>query len=225
MIKITLKCSCGEIIDYEFDAENIKREFGRLGVVPILVSHKDHFITAYVDRNLKVRSIERVILVRDDKSSVIVKSTIDKDSIIKIVDDIKRKRDPSKEFYSFLSLLIAEVKDPENLFLAGRQIGLYLWNKKREPLIKLGASFLTDPTLLLNNEITPIYQKIAKVEKLNSDNKTIVIKESISPQFIIGVAQGIIDAISNYMNKQGNIMLEYNMSGETVFLTLKESEI
>jgi hypothetical protein len=60
---------------------------------------------------------------------------------------------------------------------------------------------------------------------LSSDNRTIVIKESISPQFFIGLAQGIIDAIYNYMNKQGNIVLEYTMSGQTVFLTLKEVNI
>jgi hypothetical protein len=225
MPEISLKCSCGEEFTYQFDAENIKSELERMGVVPILVSHKDHFITVYIDENLTVRSIERVILVKGEKSSVIVKSAIDKDSITQIVNDIRRRRDPSKEFYSFLSLLITKVKEPENLFLAGRQIGLFLWNKRREPLIKLGASFLTDPKLLLNNEITPIYEKIAKVKKLSSDNRTIVIKESISPQFMIGLAQGIIDAIYNYMNKQGNIVLEYTMSGQTVFLTLKEVNI
>ncbi|TXT58593.1 MAG: hypothetical protein BAJALOKI2v1_340025 [Promethearchaeota archaeon] len=221
MPKITFKCSCGDSITYEIDPESIENELKRVSIVPILISHKDHFITAYVDHNYQVRSVERIILVKDDESSVVVKTSMDKSDIISKVEDIKKKKDPSKEFLSFLSLLLSEIKEPENLFIAGRKIGKYLWNKRREPMIKLGASFKVDPTLVLKNEISPIYKDIVKIKNLDSEEKTIVIRESISPQLMIGIAQGILDAISDYMEKKIDIALEYQMSGGTVFLTLQ----
>lgn len=224
MPKITFKCSCGESITHDIDPESIENEIKRVSIVPILISHKDHFITAYIDHNYHVRSVERIILVKDDKSSVVVKTSLDKSEINEKVERIKKKKDPSKEFFSFLSLLISEIKEPENLFIAGRRIGHYLWKKRREPIIKLGASFKVDPNLVLQNEISPIYKDILKIKNLEIEKKTIVVRDSISPQFMIGLAQGILDAISEYMEKKVKIALEYVMSGGTVFLNLQESE-
>ena len=64
----------------------------------------------------------------------------------------------------FISQLLSKVTDPENLFLAGRQIGKYIWMKRREPILKMGASFQISAELLLKNEIMPSFEKIGKVE-------------------------------------------------------------
>ncbi|TFG01060.1 MAG: hypothetical protein EU541_00280 [Promethearchaeota archaeon] len=223
MTSIRFECTCGEIITYEIDPKSIETELNLSSIVPILVSHNDHFVTVYVDKNYNVRGIERIILVKDNESSVVVKTKMPQAEIIKKVEKIKAKKDPSKEFLAFLSLLLSEIQEPENLFIAGKKIGHYLWNKRREPVIKLGASFKIDPKLVLKNEIAPIFKNISDIEDIKSEDKTIVIKDTISPQFIIGIAQGIINAISEYMEKKFNIVLEYVMSGETVFLTLKDS--
>lgn len=230
-VDIEVHCpSCKKVGHILVDEDTIKNSAG--GVCAVKVSEElvcKHSFIVYVDRNFTVRDYficDFVIELPNKKKGLITtKSTVDKDFITKIVNDIKKRRDPAKEFYSFLSILITEVMGSENLFLAGSQIGEYLWNKRREPLIKLGASFITNPQLILKSEIAPIFQKIAKVEKLNSDYKIIIIHESIVPQFMVGLSQGIIDAISNYMNNQGKIVLEYLMSEETVSLTLKEAEI
>ncbi|TXT67637.1 MAG: hypothetical protein BAJALOKI1v1_40040 [Promethearchaeota archaeon] len=223
MPTITFKCTCGEKISYDIESKSFEEELDKLSVVPTLISHKDHFITVYVDKNYAVRSVERIVLVKDDESSLIVNPSLNEDQLHKKVEAIKERRDPSKEFFSFLSILITEIKEPESLFLAGRYIGTYLWNKKREPIIKLGATFKVDPLLVLKNEIGPIYKNLVKIENIDSEEKTIVIRESISPQFMVGIAQGILDAISNHADRNINIVLEYVMSGSTVFLSLQES--
>lgn len=225
MTIISLKCTCGQKIEYEIDEKTLEAEFQKMGVIPILISHEDHFITAYVDQQLVIRSVERVLLVKDDESSVIVRSSLTEGDIPQLVENFRKKRDPMKDFYSFLSLLLGAVKAPENLFIAGREIGKYIWKKRREPILKMGAVFQIEPQLLLKNEITPIFEKMGKVEKTRSDSNTLVIKEAISPQFIVGTAQGVLDAIQQHMNKKVNIVLEYVMSGQTVFLTLQEAEL
>ncbi len=54
---------------------------------------------------------------------------------------------------------------------------------------------------ILKNEIIPIFDKIVKIEKIKGDNKSVMLKESISPQFIVGATQGILVAIQEYMKK------------------------
>lgn len=211
------------MISYEIDENSLKSEFERMGVVPILVPHEDHFVTVYIDSRLAVRSVERVLLVKDAESSLIVKTKPGED-LNQIVEKIKSRYDPFKKFMLFISQLLSEVTDPENLFLAGRQIGHYIWTKRREPILKMGASFQISPELLLKNEIIPTFEKIGKVEKVKGE-ETIIIKDTISPGFTVGMAQGILDAIQNYMNKQINIKIEYVISGSTVFLTLREVEL
>ena len=126
------------------------------------------------------------------------------------------------KYNAFLTLLLEQVSDGENLFISGRIVGKNIWNKRREPLIRLGASFQIEPGLVLSNEITPIFEQIGKIERLRTDDNTIIIKNTLSPQFIIGTAQGILDAIHEYMNKKVNISVEYVMSGKTVFLSLRD---
>jgi len=225
MPKIRLKCSCGEYITYFINPEDIEKEFGSKGVVAVLIPHNDHFITVYIDKNYTVRGMERVVLVKDQNSSVVVKSSKTIDTI-QIVDDLIKKNDPFKHFLKFLSQLINLVKTPEDLFISGRKIGKYLWNKRREPIIKMGATFTIQPELILKNEIVPIFDKFVKIEKIKGDNQSVMMKETISPQFMIGAIQGILDAIQGYMNEaEVNIQIEFTMTGTTIFLTLKQAEL
>lgn len=217
-------CSCGKSIDYEFNPAAIESEYRRKTLAALLVPHEDHFVTVYIDRNNVVRGIEQVILVKKDDSSVVVKTSSVRGSVLDRVKVLCKEKNPFKKFFSFLSLLISEITYPEDLFIAGRYIGYMFWNKKREPIIKLGATFKLDPKLLLSKEIVPIFEKLVKVEKISFDKETIVIKDSISPQFIVGAAQGILDGIHEHMNKNIDIAVKYVMSGATVFLTLKEVE-
>ena len=225
MPKIRLKCSCGENISYFVDPNDLNKEFGNKGVVAILIPHNDHFITVYVDKKFAVRGMERVILIKDQNSSVVVKSSKTLDTF-QIVDDIMKKSDPFKHFLKFLSQLIDIVKTPEDLFIAGRKVGKYLWDRRREPIIKMGAVFTIEPELILKNEIVPIFDKIVKIEKIKGDNQSIMLKETISPQFIIGATQGILDAIQDYMKGSTiSIQIEFTMTGTTIFLTLKEAKL
>lgn len=163
MKKIRLECTCGETFEYEIDPDQIKPEFGTSGILPILVSHNDHFITVYLDENLNPRSIERVLLVKDQESSVFVKSTslLDvKDTIAKLI----KSDDPNSHFLRFLSQVIQKIKNSEDLFIAGRITGRYLWQKRREPLLKMGASFSIDPELILKTELIPIFEKVQKLK-------------------------------------------------------------
>jgi len=225
MPKIRLKCSCGENITYFLDPEDLASEFQTKGVVAILIPHTDHFITVYVDKNYTVRGMERVVLVRDQNSSVVVKSSKNID-VDQIVGDLINKNDPSKRFIKFLSQVVDVIKAPEDLFVAGRKVGSYCWGKRRDPIIKMGANFTIDPELILKNEIVPIFDKIVKIEKIKGDNNSVMLKESISPQFIVGATQGILDAIQDYMKDSAmNIQIEFTMTGTTIFLTLKEAEM
>ena len=225
MPKIRLKCSCGEFIAYFVDPNDLKNEFGNKGVVAILIPHKDHFITVYIDKNYAVRGTERVVLVKNQNSSVVVKSSKILD-IVQIVDDLMKKSDPFKHFLRFLAQLLNIIKTPEDLFIAGRKVGKHLWDKRREPIIKMGATFTIEPELILKNEIVPIFDKIVKIEKIKGDNQSVMLKETISPQFIIGATQGILDAIQAYMKgSMMSIQIKFTMTGTTVFLTLKEAEL
>lgn len=224
MAVISIKCSCGETISYEIDPESLKSEFERLGVVPILVPHEDHFVTVYVDSNLAVRSVERVVLVKDAESSVIVKAKSGEEDINALVGKIMQRNDPYKKFVAFMSQLLNEVTNPESLFSAGRIVGKYIWTKRREPILKMGVAFKLSADLLIKNEIMPAFEKIGKVDYLKGE-ATIVIKDAISPGFIVGMAQGILDGIQEYMKQQMNIKIEYIISGSTVILTLSEFEM
>ncbi|MCF2141172.1 MAG: hypothetical protein K9W44_14025 [Candidatus Lokiarchaeota archaeon] len=222
MKKIRLECTCGETFEYEIDPDQIKPEFGTSGILPILVSHNDHFITVYLDENLNPRSIERVLLVKDQESSVFVKSTslLDvKDTIAKLI----KSDDPNSHFLRFLSQVIQKIKNSEDLFIAGRITGRYLWQKRREPLLKMGASFSIDPELILKTELIPIFEKSAKIKVIQEDRQSIILKDTLSPQFIIGLAQGMLDAIQEYMHSV-SIVIEYVMTGSTIFLNIKKSE-
>lgn len=218
---IHLNCTCGEKITYEIDDEKIKAEFGRSGLLPILVSHNDHFITAYLDTNLKVRSVERVLLVKDEDSSIVVKSSSSLD-IENIVQTIMKKNNPQKHFLRYLSSILQKLTKPEDLFISGRITGDYLWKKRREPILKMGASFSIEPHLILKTEIIPIYQNTAKIKVLQEEKNTVVLNDTLSPQFMIGIAQGILDAIQLYMQNKITIKIEYVMSGSTVFLTIND---
>ena len=224
MVQILVKCYCGETISYEIDENSLKSDFERMGIVPILVPHKDHFVTAYVDSQFVVRSVDRGGCRKNAESSVIAKSRAEQQDLDQIVKKYMEKYDPYNNFVFFMSHLLTEVTEPENLLLVGRKVGQYIWNKRREPIIKMGASFKIDPKLLLENEIIPSFEKVTKVEIVKGED-TIVIKDAISAGFMVGMAQGILDAIQNYMKKPVNISLEYIISGTTVFLTLKEAKI
>lgn len=222
MKKILLDCVCNEKFSYEIDIDQLNPEFGNSGILPILVTHKDHFITVYLDKNFNPRSIERVLLVQDQEASVVVRSSTSF-NVEENVRERMKKDDPNSHFMRFLSKIIQDFNKPEDLFIAGRLTGHYLWQKKREPILKMGATFSIEPELVLKTEIIPIFQKSAKINVVQDDKQSIVLKDTLSPQFMIGLAQGILDAIQAYM-KTVSIVIEYVMSGSTIFLTIRKSE-
>ena len=91
-------------------------------------------------------------------------------------------------------------------------------------ILKMGAAFKVSPELILKSEIIPVYEKIAKIKVVQDEKESIVLHDTLSPQFTIGVAQGILDAIQSYMNQKVTIKVEYVMSGSTVFLNISEAE-
>jgi hypothetical protein len=221
MVEITIHCVCGEAFNYTIpDPNRLKSEWDSTGVVPLIVPHKDHFVTIYLDKELKIRSIERVILVDNNSASSVIETTPEKD-IKTIISDLSKKYNLLKQFDKFSSALFFQVNEPENLFVAGRIVGSFLWKHKRDEFIKMGAKYQPDVDLIVKSELRPILERTGNL-KLEAENQ-LTISECIGPSFAIGIAQGVLNAISEVLEHKMNVKIEYKTQGDVVNLTLAET--
>ncbi len=223
MKTLAILCTCGEKFNYEIDPTNIEPELGERGIAPILVSHGDHFITLYVDRNYSVRSVEKVLLATGRTETVHASTggmspQAIKDKAIQLMKEV----DPEKNHIAFFSKVASIFRTSDELFAAGRYTGYELWVRKRQALLKLGAHFKLDPDLVISNELKPIFDKLGKTKYLKKE-QTLAVQEVISPQFLLGIAQGILDAIHAHVeNRDMIIEIEHNILERTLFLRLKQ---
>ncbi len=223
MRTLAILCTCGERFNYEIDPTNIESELGERGIAPLLVSHGDHFITLYIDRNYSVRSVEKVLLATGRTETVHAStSEMSPQEIKEKTMQLIKDTDPEKSHIAFFSKIASIFHTSDELFAAGRHTGYQLWVKKRQTLLKLGAHFKLDPDLVISNELKPIFDKLGKTKYLKGE-KTLAIQEVISPQFFLGIAQGILDAIHAHVeNRDMIIEIEHNILENTLFLRLKQ---
>ncbi|TXT55895.1 MAG: hypothetical protein BAJATHORv1_30278 [Candidatus Thorarchaeota archaeon] len=218
MPKITIKCVCGEIFQPDIDLERYKEELSRTGLIPLLVSHKDHFVTVYLDKNGSVRGVERIILVEDDTTTQVASEEFDIQSIQKTVLDLAKDVDPSEEYEKYVSILLFKIKQPEALFVAGEIIGRRMWMKWREAILRLGAKYVPKLDLIIKTELKPLLDKVGTAN-LHGNNE-VLITNCTAPQFVVGLAQGVLNAISAAAKSDIRIKIEYSIEANNVMLTV-----
>lgn len=220
MTSITVKCVCGQIFQANLDSNRLDREFERTSLVPIVIPHEDHFVTVYVDKNHDVRSVERVILVEEDRAPVRISDESNIEEAKQIAMDLAKEVNPNKEYSKYISLLFDRIKNPEALFVAGEVIGHQMWMQWREGILKMGARYSTSMDLIIKSELTPILDRAGKTEQLS--NTSIRVSECAGPQFVIGVAQGVLNAVSEVTAEKITMKFAYQIQGNSITLTMIE---
>ncbi len=219
MVKIIVKCVCGEVFQPEINLERYREDLEKSGLVPLLVPHKDHFVTVYVDKNGSVRGVERIILVEEDMTTQVASDDLDLNTIQQTALELEKEVDPNKDFTRYVSLLVFRIKSPEALFIAGETIGRRMWTKWREPILRLGAKYVPQLNLIIKSELKPILDKSGDAN-LQSDQE-ILITNCTAPQFVVGIAQGVLNAVSTAAKGDFSIKIEYLVEGNNVMLTVK----
>ncbi len=220
MATITVKCICGEIFETSLAADRLDREFERTSLVPVVLPHKDHFVTVYIDKNHCVRSVERVILVEEDRAPVILSEESNIEEVEQIALGLAKEANPNKEYNKFISLILDKIKSPETLFRAGEVIGRHMWRNWREAILKMGARYATSLDLIIRSELKPMLDHAGKTELLGDTG--ILITECAAPQFVVGVAQGVLNAVSEATEEKITVKFAYQIQGNSVSLTVIE---
>ena len=218
MTKLLVACACGKSFTAEVDPAKLTDQFRKGGIVPLLVSHEDHFVTLYVDKNYVVRGVERVILVEDDQSAVAVSEELTVNQITHMVDDAWSESNPMKDYARFISLVVYRIKAPESLFLAGEHVGRRMWNEWRSNILKLGARYQPSLDLIVKTELKPILDKSGKA-RLAGERK-LEVTQVVAPQFVVGLAQGVLNAVSGAAERKISVKIEYVTSEDSVSLSV-----
>ena len=219
MTKLTVKCICGEVFYPDVDLAQYRQDTNDSGIIPLLVPHKDHFVTIYVDKNGSVRAVERIILVDENVAPHVVSDDKSIEDIQKISLDLEKQVDPNKDYSRYISLLLFQIKNPEALFAAGVFTGVRMWTKWRASILKLGAKYTPQIDLILKSELKPILDKAGDAD-LHGD-KGILIRNCDAPEFVVGLAQGVLNAVSSAAKGDFSIKIEYSIEGKNVMLTVQ----
>ncbi len=220
MAELNIKCVCGETFIYSINLTPFLYEFETSGLIPLIIPHKDHFVTAYIDQSFKIRSVERVIMIdKNQKSTVVSVETMSEEEIDQILGDLKKEYNPAKDYFKFASALLYKIQEPEILFIIGKQIGYEMWQDMRKAIIRLGAMYQPDLDLILKTELKPVLDKTGKTKL---DKNILEIDQCIVPQFVVGLAQGILQAIGKYAEEKMDIEIEYKIEQQKVELKLKK---
>jgi hypothetical protein len=218
MAQLTVKCICGEVFKPIVSDERLEEIFKTSSLAPLVLPHKDHFVTIYVDKNLDVRNVERVILIEEDRAPLVISSEIENGNIQKLVTDLQKDANPSKNYDKFLSALLSKVKSPEVLFAAGEVVGKKMWLDWRKPILQMGAKYTTSIDLIIKSEIKPILEKAGESELIG--NTGIEVKDCSAPQFVVGLAQGVLNAVSASTEEKLTMKFAYQIVGDSVTLTV-----
>lgn len=219
MTKLQVQCTCGEIFYPEVDLDQYQSILAESGIVPLLLPHKNHFVTVYVDNNGAVRGVERIILVEENMAPQVVSEEMTLQAIQEIVLDMEKEVDPNKNYSRFISLLLFKIKNPEDLFVAGEIIGRRMWIKWRDAILRLGAKYVPQIDLIIKSELKPILEKAGETDLLHE--KGILIRNCNAPQFVVGIAQGVLNAVSAAAKGDISIRIEYSVEGNDVMLTVQ----
>ncbi|WP_457559703.1 hypothetical protein [Candidatus Harpocratesius sp.] len=220
MKEIRIECPCGEFFSYKFDPQDLKLKIRHSSFPPFLLKHKNHLITVLLDREYNILRVEQVILLKNSNLKSIILAKENHNNVEESVHKLIRFIDPRFHFLQFLSKVLKEYKSEEDQFIAGRITGRYLWHKRREPILKMGATFSADPTMILSEEILPIFSKTAQVKVIHENKFSYVLENVISTKFMIGMTEGIVNAIQSFMHTDLPEFLEFVVSGSSIFLSI-----
>ncbi|MCF2141174.1 MAG: hypothetical protein K9W44_14035 [Candidatus Lokiarchaeota archaeon] len=220
MKEIRIECPCGEFFSFNFDPQDIKLKTRHSSFPPFLLKHKNHLITVLLDKHYDILRVEQVILLHNSNLSSIILTDENQSNVEQKVNKLIRFIDPRFHFLQFLSKVLQEFKSEEDQFMAGRITGRYLWHKRREPILKMGATFSADPIMILSEEILPIFSKTAQVKVIQENKYSYVLENVISTKFMIGMTQGIVTAIQSFMHTDLPEFLEFVDSGSSIFLSI-----
>jgi len=218
MKTLLVSCDCGKTFTTEIDPEKLQAESWKGGIISLLVSHEDHLVTLYVDSNYQVRGVERVILVDKDRSAVAVSEELTADQIARLVDDAWSESNPMKDYARFILHLVYRIRSPESLFLAGERVGRRMWNEWRSSILKLGARYEPSVDLIVKTELKPILDKSGKARLTGERN--LQVTQVVAPQFVVGLAQGVLNAVSEAAERKISVKIQYVMSSDSVNLTV-----
>ncbi|NWF94799.1 MAG: hypothetical protein HXY34_01520 [Candidatus Thorarchaeota archaeon] len=218
MKKVNVACVCGKNFSTEIDPEALRDQIKKGGLVPLLVAHEDHFVTLYVDSNFSVRGVERVILVDSGRSATAVSTELSAEQIGAAVEEAWSESSPMKQYTRFISLIVYRIKTPEALFLAGELTGRRMWNEWRGSILRMGARYIPSLGLIVKTELKPVLDKAGKTKLI--DEKTLEVGQIVAPQFVIGVAQGVLNAVSEAAESKVTVKIEYVVTGDLVKLSV-----
>ncbi len=218
VVVIRVHCICGNVFTTTIEPETIDPSFRKAGLLPILLSHEDHLVTVYLDPNYAVRSVERVILVEDSKPTELVTSAIDVEALEKTVRDTWAQNPPMKDYGRFMAVLIYQLKNAEALFAAGEMVGRRMWREWRADILKMGAQYVPAIDLIIKTELRPLLDRMGKT-RLISQNE-LEINEVISPHFIVGIAQGVLNAVAESASVTINVKIKYTLGINSVHLSI-----
>ena len=94
-----------------------------------------------------------------------------------------------------------------------------MWTKWRDSILKLGAKYTPQIDLIIKSELKPILDKTGETDLLSE--KGILIRNCNAPQFVVGIAQGVLNAISAAAKGDISIRIEYSIEGNNVMLTVQ----
>ncbi len=218
MVKLTIKCTCGEIYSTEISETRLDDVLKTTSLAALVLPHNDHFVTVYVDKNYSVRNVERVILVEEDRAPVVISEESESGRLNEILNDLLKEENPNKNYDRFVSQLISKIKSPESLFIAGEEIGKRMWLEWRDPILRMGARYQTSLDLIIKSELKPILEKSGKT-KLVGD-KSIEVDECVAPEFVVGLAQGILSAVSGVTEEKLTMKFAYQIQNDSISLSV-----
>ncbi|TFH03570.1 MAG: hypothetical protein E4H14_16525, partial [Candidatus Thorarchaeota archaeon] len=98
MAKLSVRCICGEMFYPEVNLDLYHNLVSDSGIIPLLLPHQDHFVTAYVDKNGSVRAVERIILVGENIAPQVVSGEMTLQTIQDIALELEMEVDPNKNY-------------------------------------------------------------------------------------------------------------------------------
>lgn len=218
MVKLTIKCICGEIFSTDVKEARLEEVFKTTSLAPLVLPHNDHFVTVYVDKNYSVRNVERVILVEEDRAPVVISDELESGQLTKLLESLLKEANPNKNYDRFVSALVSKTKSPETLFSAGEEIGKRMWLEWRDPILRMGAKYQTSLDLIIKSELKPILDKSGKTKLVGE--KSIEVEECVAPQFVVGLAQGVLNAVSQVTEEKLSVKFGYQIIGDSVSLSI-----
>ncbi|MFW9919433.1 MAG: hypothetical protein ACFFED_07525 [Candidatus Thorarchaeota archaeon] len=218
MVKLTIKCVCDVIFSTEISEARLDQVLSTTSLAALVLPHNDHFVTIYVDRNYSVRNVERVILVDEDRAPVVISESPESGQVSQILAQILKDENPNKNYNRFISVLLSKLKSPDALFVAGEEIGKRMWLEWRDPILRMGARYQTSLDLIIKSELKPILDKSGKTKLVGDQG--IEVDECAAPQFVVGLAQGVLNAVSQVTEEKITVKFAYQILEDSVSLSI-----